>query len=194
MCMEPLVHIFEKALSPNVAGNAIDYFCRNAEEKKKCVYVYISTRLYTHTLKINIQWSFKPGAKLEKLFFVLESFLAPQAKDSLPLAAELQQGILAAPAVVALLGGLQRGKKPCFIWLLFFIWYYLLSLPLHFSRISPLLLFKSVQQFAIKMLPCPPLILFAGCPPCLTLVPPPESCCKITLIACPESYTLPSSP
>lgn len=55
--MEPLVHIFEKALSPNVAGNAIDYFCRNAEkkEKKKCVYVYISTRLYTHTLKINIQ-------------------------------------------------------------------------------------------------------------------------------------------
>lgn len=80
-------------------------------EQKVCICVYIYS-LYTHTLKINIHWSFKPSAKPEKLFFVLESFLAPKAKDCLPLAAEQQQGILAAPAVAALLGGEEVGQKP----------------------------------------------------------------------------------
>lgn len=42
----------------------------------------VSTGLFTHALKINIHWSFKPNAKLEKLVFALDSFLAPKAKDS----------------------------------------------------------------------------------------------------------------
>lgn len=81
---EPPAHIFKKAASSRIAGNAVDYFYCNSEktENKKCVYVYISTRLYTHTPKRNILWSFKPRAKPGKLAFMLESLLAPKAKDS----------------------------------------------------------------------------------------------------------------
>lgn len=83
---EPPTQIFEKAASSRIAGNAIDYFYCNSEktENKKCVYVYISTHLYAHTPKINILWSFKPRAKPGKLVFMLESLLAPKAKDSAP--------------------------------------------------------------------------------------------------------------
>lgn len=80
---EPPTQILKKAASSRIAGNAIDYFYCNSEktENKKCVYVYISARLYTHTPKINILWSFKPRAKPGKLVFMLESLLAPKAKD-----------------------------------------------------------------------------------------------------------------
>lgn len=88
------------------------------------MYVYISTPLYTCTLKISIHRSFKASAKLEKLLFVLKCFLAPKAKGSPPLAAE-QQGILVAPALAAFLGGEEVGQKPASSVCLFLsLWYY----------------------------------------------------------------------
>lgn len=50
------MHTFEKAVSSKLVGNAVDYFYCNSEKKenKKRVYVYISTHLHIHTLKINI--------------------------------------------------------------------------------------------------------------------------------------------
>ena len=78
--------ISKKSASSRVAGNATDYFYCNCEktENKKCVYVYISTHLYTHIPERNIPRNFKLCAKLGKLAFLLELFLAPKARNSAP--------------------------------------------------------------------------------------------------------------
>lgn len=49
--MEPVVHIFEMAISSRLPGNAVDYFHRSSEQKenKKCMYVYIYLQVYLHT-------------------------------------------------------------------------------------------------------------------------------------------------
>lgn len=48
--MEPAVHIFEKAVSSRLPGNAVAYFYCNSEKKenKKCVYVYTYLQVYLH--------------------------------------------------------------------------------------------------------------------------------------------------
>lgn len=149
----------------------------------------VSTSLFTHALKINIPWSFKPNAKLEKLVFALQSFLAPKAKDSTLVcraAASLQ------PLHLLLSGVEKRAAKSL----------------LHLSAFHPLVLLPSLSfhplwltsptyissAFENKNATISQLEPFCWCP---TLIGTPV--CSWVLLqnilpACPNSYTLHSSP
>lgn len=183
--VEPAVHIFEKAVSSRLPGSAVDYFYCNSERKenKKCVYVYIyiSTGLFTHTLKINIHWSFKPSAKLEKLVFALESFLAPKAKDSIILcraAASLQ------PLHLYFSGAERRVAKSL----------------LHLSAFLPLVLLPSLcfqppqltshlyiySALCNKNATISQLEPFCCCPTLIGTSSAPECCCKTLSLPVPS--------